>query len=361
MAPTHILILGTGAFAARILFDLAATASEPTHIVLAGRNAQRLQWLSLAANARSHIFGRNVLTTRASIDLTTPDATQTLLARYQPRVVMQAASPQASSVIAQTGNAWTDMVARAGLSLTTVFQTYFSSRVARAIAEISPASLLINGCYPDVSNSLIRAQGLPITSGVGNVAILSAVFAASAAGAAHANLKVAAHYQTLTPWRQPAPQRHGPPPRVWFDDKEVEDVFGTFTDTLLTREPVIDVSGATGVPMMLAMAHQRPWQGHAPGPAGLPGGYPVRWADGSLTISPPAGVTAETLITWNAAFEKRDGLYVDETGAVHYTGIVRDVLARASPALADGFHIRDIEQAHTEMIDLRARLCARAS
>ena len=53
-----ILIFGTGNFAGRIALDLAATASEPVTVAIAGRNRERLDWLRTAGNARAALFGR---------------------------------------------------------------------------------------------------------------------------------------------------------------------------------------------------------------------------------------------------------------------------------------------------------------
>lgn len=355
MSETDILIFGTGAFGARILFDLATVATEPTNIVIAGRNVERLAWLTTAAKARSKIFGAPVRVTPKQVDLQSAENTATVLGECAPRLIVQAASPQASNVIAAGGNAWTQLIAQTGYSLTAVFQAYLSARVAAMVKDIVPNSLFVNCCYPDVSNSILKAANLPITSGVGNVAILAAVFAASKAGETDEPMKVLAHYQTLTPWRLPADERKGPAPRVWIGQQEVDDVFALFRDTKLTREPVIDVSGATNVPMMLAMAHGRTWRGHAPGPNGLPGGYPLKFEDGKLSIDPPPEMSIEQTIEWNAAFERHDGAYV-ETGRVRYAGKVYEGLAKFSPELAKGFGVEDLEMAHKEMADLRGRL-----
>ena len=51
MAGCDILISGTGGFAARIAFDIAATARESVEVIIAGRNRERLNWLRTAANA----------------------------------------------------------------------------------------------------------------------------------------------------------------------------------------------------------------------------------------------------------------------------------------------------------------------
>ena len=38
MTHCDVLICGTGSFAARIAFDLAATTNSPMHVTIAGRN-----------------------------------------------------------------------------------------------------------------------------------------------------------------------------------------------------------------------------------------------------------------------------------------------------------------------------------
>ena len=55
-----ILIFGTGSFAQRIACDLAATATQPTRVAIAGRNALRLAWIRTAARARADMFARPV-------------------------------------------------------------------------------------------------------------------------------------------------------------------------------------------------------------------------------------------------------------------------------------------------------------
>ena len=55
---TDIIVFGTGSFAGRIVFDIAATAKHPVTVTVAGRNQERLDWLKTAGNARAIIFER---------------------------------------------------------------------------------------------------------------------------------------------------------------------------------------------------------------------------------------------------------------------------------------------------------------
>jgi len=356
MAGCDILISGTGGFAARIAFDIAATAGDPVEVVIAGRNRERLNWLRTAANARAALFGKNARFRTHAIDLLEPDASDALLAATDPQIVVQAASIQTSQVIAQSGNAWTRLVAEGGLSATAVFQALISSRVAAAITRSGKPVTLVNCSFPDVVNGIITALGHDVACGMGNVAILSNVFAGSAATPPGAEVKVLAHYQNLAAWRRPPEERGGQAPRVWLDGSEVEDVYGHFADIQLTPEPVIEISGASGVPMLLAMAAGRSWRGHVPGPNGLPGGYPVRLAGRALELELPIGLSQADAIAWNAAFEEGNGLVVLPGGWISFTGILGARLGQHVPSLRKGFAVGELEAVCDELLQLRAAL-----
>ena len=98
-----------------------------------------------------------------------------------------------------------------------------------------------------------------------------------------------------------------------------------------------------------------------PGPNGLPGGYPVKFAAGRLDLDLPANLTREEAIAWNLSYEEERGVVVSPKGDVVYTGVLRERLAAFSPTIANGFHVRDIGEACRAMGDLRSRLQDRSS
>jgi len=356
VSPT-LLLFGTGAFAGRIACDIGATAEAPVTVVIAGRNRDRLDWLVTAGRARAAVFGTPAHFTAAPLDLQEAGAAERVLAAHRPAVVVQAASVQASAVIAGRGDGWSRLVAEGGLSATAVFQALLSARVARAVQAASPGALFVNCCFPDVVNGILAALGLPVACGVGNIGILSGAFAGALEPGAAGRLHLLAHYQTIGAWRRPSQDRAGSPvPRVWLDGVELADVRERFAAVRLTPEPAIEISGAAGVPLLVAMATSGAARTHVPGPFGLPGGYPVRWRDGALGLDLPPGLTREAAIAWNAGFEAANGLVVGADGVARYTGLLRDRLRAISPALAEGFAVRDLEAVHAEMAALRRRL-----
>lgn len=358
---TDILITGTGMFAGRIALDIAATAKEPVSVVIAGRNRERLDWLITAGNARAAMFDTPARFSSCQIDLVEEGACERLIDKYAPSMVVQAASIQTSTVISDKGSRWTDIVAEGGLSATAVFQALISTRMAAAISRLTPGTPLINCSFPDVVNGMITEMGYDVLCGTGNVAILSNVFQ-GALGRPEGDLKVLAHYQCLAPWRKPRDQRTGADaPRVFIDDLEVDDVFATFADCKLTPEPAIEISGASGVTLMLAIATGKPWRGHVPAPNGLPGGYPVKLQGKSLSLDLPKGISEQDAIAWNDSFEKKKGMTVSN-GWAKYHGRLEVVLAQAEMPYANGFALSDLEEvcramtAHKELLQSQSSL-----
>ncbi|WP_421566423.1 hypothetical protein [Ochrobactrum sp. EDr1-4] len=356
-----VLITGTGMFAGRIALDIAATAKTPVNVVIAGRNKMRLDWLKTAGNARAAMFSTPARFSTIEVDMVAEGASDRLLEECDPRIVVQAASIQTSSVISDKGNRWTQLVAEGGLSATAVFQALISSRMAAAISRRKNRPVLINCSFPDVVNGIIKAMGYDVLCGTGNVAILSNVFEGAYKPAPSDPLRVVAHYQCLAAWRKPPEERAGAQaPLVYVGDKKLENVLDTFKNCQLTPEPAIEISGGSGVTLILALAAETTWRGHAPGPDGLPGGYPVRLDNNKLVLDLPAAITKEDAIAWNSEFEQKNGLVIEGETA-RYCGKLKSLLENENFQFAEGFIASDLEHVCKDMILLRDRLMAQTA
>lgn len=94
----------------------------------------------------------------------------------------------------------------------------------------------------------------------------------------------------------------------------------------------------------------------AAGPLGLPGGYPVAVRGRSLDLDLPAGLSRTDAIAYNRRFAKHDPVRLGDDGHVVYADQARHALAEASPEVAKGFHVSDLDAAAAEMLALRDRL-----
>ena len=279
------------------------------------------------------------------VDLSVADAAADVIAATQPTVVVQAASFQTGNVISQQGNAWSRLVAEGGLSATAVLQAPLSNAVAHAMKAARPQAHFINCCFADVVNPLIAALDLPIACGVGNVAILSNAFAGTLPG--RVSLKVLAHSARTSAPGGSRPRRAPGAARGCGSTTRRSRTFTRSSHASNSRASRRSKSpGASGVPLMQAMAAKRDWAGHVPGPHGLPGGYPVRLRGGKLELDLPSGLTRDDAIAWNLSYEQESGLVVSTDGQATYTGRLRELLALQSPALAAGFHVRDLHEVY---------------
>lgn len=357
MAEVDAVVFGTGEFSARILFDMAATATTKVNVLIVGRDEARLAWLRTAANGRATIFGTAARFSTEVLPSFSDDGLGDLLHRTQPALILQTASLQTASVLRSAQSRWSRLIAEGGLSVTAPIQAAISIRVGRAAARSGCKSHFVNACFPDVTNQILTGLGIPVLCGVGNVGSLSAAMAGDANARETGRIKVLAHYQHLAIWRKTPGERSGPAPRVWIDDVEVADVFNRFRTVMLSPQIAFELTGATNAPMLVSLATGGAWEGHAPGVHGRAGGYPVRFeSGGTMTLALPAGLSEAEAVAWNEQFEQQSGLVFDTSGRAQFTGRLRELLAEERFAFSDGFDVADALHVAEATIRLRDRL-----
>ncbi len=315
--PADLLVTGSGSLAEAVLFDLMSmpALAAPMTIVLAARNADRLAWLAQAANARACALGTHHRVACRAIDWEAPDELARLLDDCAPKVVLHAASLQSMWEIASGSDAWAAGIRASGYGATLPLQLALALRVARAIGERAPASRLVNACYPDASNEVLARLGHDVTCGIGNVATLAATYAAQLGVDAPRRLRMLAHHRQVAAAIAGQGRLH--PPRVWIDGAAASAA-DVPTDVRLPAGPSLNlVTGATGARLIAALLGRiEQYAGHAPGPSGLCGGYPVTVSGGRLELDLPPGLTLEDAVASNREWAREEGVSIDAHGNV---------------------------------------------
>lgn len=356
MTTADIFIIGTGYYAEVMIGDLASTATGRLRVAIGGRNEERLQWLAEAGRARAAIFGRPVTFEIVKVDFTSSSGIAENLDAIRPRVVVHSASLQSPWKVDRADSQWSRLVAEGGFGLTLALHSVLPRRTAAAIRQVDSGISFVNTCYPDGVNQVLHAAGLPITTGVGNVGIFSAVIAGMLEPEQRASVRVLAHHQHLVQWRKIGNERSGAPVRAWIGDDEMADVDERTRHIVLPYRDLNVISGASAVPVLLALAGLGDVRAHVPGPGGLPGGYPVRVVEGQVSLDLPKSVSRDEAILWNRGFENADGVSISETGRVSYSEPARKALATYSRTLAEGFDVAEVEDAATALGQLRDKL-----
>lgn len=351
-----LLIIGTGYFSEIMLLDIAATAKAPLRIVVGGRNVSRMQWLVDAGRSRSTIYATDVQYSYVEIDFASAEAIAPVIARLQPRVVVQSASVQSPWKVDIAASDWSHLVAAAGFGITISFHALLAWRTSAALRLENSNAYFVNTCYPDGVNQVLKAADMPLTTGVGNAGIFSAMIGGRLPVKQRGDLRVLAHHQHLVQWRKPGVERSGSPVRAWVGELEIQNVDDLTRDVQLPYRDLNAVSGASATPVLLGLLGLWKGRAHVPGPDGLPGGYPVQVDENGVTLDLPVGISLQDAIAWNRQFEAADGVSITESGHIVYSDKARKILGKVAPDLAEGFHVNDIEQAAAALGSLRSSM-----
>ena len=297
MIDVDVLIFGSGSLTRALLMALAGYASPGMSIMLAGRNQSVVASMAMLARARVLV-----------------------LASHQSPWTM---SPR-----------WRELVQVIGYGFTLPLQATIADAVLREARDRHPGAHLLNGCYPDMANGVLVQRGVPVIGGLGNVAIIAALLRSR-----HPDreVRVLAHHSHIVAlirgrWEGLRP------PVVWLDNERVqgEDPATLTGGAALPADDALNaVTGAAAVPMLHALAGRgEPWDGHAPGVHGHPGGYPVRADVHGMRVALPQDMALNEANALNDAFGQFDGVVLDD-------GAYRCLKASEEIARATGIHVPD--------------------
>lgn len=351
MTGQHIAVVGSGSLARSICQSLASLApsregrnAAPIRVTVLARNAPAANDIARACHVRAAVSGAHV---HFSAELLADEVDA--MTRLQPDVLVCCASAQSPYEKNVQPSAWTRLVEQAGFGLTLPFQANVVVRLARALTQVSPRTLLVNGCFPDAVNPLLAALGLPVHCGIGNVATLAACL--QAALDLPDQLAVLGHHVHLA-----APNHPMDEVLVWRDGDQVPGVTALLAaDRALPRTELNAIAGHAAARLLVDLLSGADICTNLPGPLGLPGGYPVRLAGGAITLNLPTGLSRADAIDWNIRAGHRDGVEVRD-GRVGYPPQAAAALASHLPDLAEGWAAAALDEVSEQLTALRRRL-----
>ncbi len=310
-----------------------------------------------------------------ALDMRSEDQVAEALVMAQADVIVQAATLQSWWVITQLPReVWRalEFGARFGpwlpLHLTLVL------KLMRARAQAGLATPVVNISFPDAVNPVLGQLGIAPTCGAGNSDLLWAGIRGVAArrlGAPIQDVEVfllAHHFHVVYFWMgleevetlADYPFRL----RVLLNGREVTDELGarqllTEAGRLLPKGRAIGARTAeSAVKNVLRLLRDDATPTHAPGPAGLVGGYDVRLSrEGAEVIWPPGMSLAEARAI-NERAQRGDGIArIAPGGAVEFTPeahrTMKELLGYDCPVLRP-------DEAEARAEELKERLAARA-
>ncbi len=332
----RVLLIGTGDLGQRLAAGLAGLP-EVGELVLAGRDARRGDPLAALLETCGICRVRF-----CALDAHRTGDLEKLLRRERPRLVVQCASDLSPWWAREQPAPLAAALARAGFALQLPVQLPLVASVMRAVRTVGLPAPVVNASFPDLTHPILAARGLAPTIGIGNAGMIEARVRAvlrhrpEIAGAEP--IRVAAHHaHLLAVMRAQPPAPPASRPRVHLGEE------GRRADELAYAGPPLPVerqsnalAAAAGLPVLRALLGGPPRRTSAPGPAGLPGGWPVRIAGGTVEIDLPPDARRDELTAFQWESARQDGVErMEADGTVVFTGAAAAALAPFAPELAE--------------------------
>lgn len=343
----RVLLIGLGDLGLRLARRLA-DAPEVADLVLAGRRepeGSAAAGLVAACGTARARFVR--------LDASRAGAVERVLRRERPDLVVQCASVLSPWYLQGREDAPARALMAAGFGLQLPAHLALVAPVAEAVASVGLPAPLVNCSYPDLAHPVLDARGIAPTVGIGNAGMIRARVVANLRAQGRLDrpgtrpVRVLAHHAHVTPVvvAHP-PAAPDDAPRVYLGEEGVrEDALAFAGPPLASERSLNALPAASGLPLIRALLDPTSTlRTSAPGPHGLPGGYPVRVAAGSIELDLPPGLTEGEAVRYQWRSARGDGVErVESDGTVRFTEESLEAVAPYDADLAAPFAPRDLK------------------
>lgn len=362
---TRVVIVGTGALARAAALSLAqhpatghagSGTRRDLEVVIVGRSRPAAEHLALVANAVASGCGspprfqtRQLRCSPLGHESNLTDVVDEL----RPAVCLCAASLSSSWEKDTTPSRWTQLSGGDGFGLNLAMHTAIVAELARAVAGVSPETWLINACYPDAVNRVLRLRELPVLAGIGNISTTALALQQALGHPDQNRLRVLAHHRHLYP---NVPDQDEA--LLWVNHHPIPAgplLAGQRAVPRAERYPMIGTAFARLTTALLdELDPNTVW--HLPGPDGLVAGHPVTLTGQRCIPLRPPGMTPEAIEHWAQRQARADGVSISTSGTVSFHGRTQHVLEEYLPDLAGGIDCDSLDDHLPRFVGLRSQL-----
>ncbi len=360
-----ILMVGSGSVSETTCRALALSSSKPLKVAVLGRSKPRVEMITALANAMSGGISNKVEFIADTVNWESESDIGDKIAKYSPRLIFHTATLQTPwdflGDVKQTR--WKQFVWEAGNAVVLPLQVQLVKRVAEIAKTMNPTPIMVNACFPDHTNPILKYLDLPITSGIGNVAMFAGCLRSRYPQPEH-KVQIIGH---LYHYFKILGKTHNPDldgPRVWIDNQEIKDVETTLSSAFhdlrfINSHGIIinELVGTNCAELLSALLGDTTVMTHAPGVNGLPGGYPIKVKNGQIEVDLPSSCNLEDAIALNkqGAYDMGTAV-INDKGFSAYSSTATGLLKEYLPELAQGFQIDDLDDICKQLLKLRAEL-----
>lgn len=337
-----IMIIGAGDLGLRVCTELAHSDRQ-WEIRLVGRAREEMQrrvnLIRFSALQRGHHSHVDYAVT----DLDDIDRTAEVIADFVPDVVFLAASLQSWWVISTLPAELFQRLYAANFGPWLPMHLVPVHKAMQAVRAAGSQAIVVNAAYPDAVHPVLAGVGLAPHIGIGNVANNVPALRCSAAAIlattpAEVDVRMVTHHYTShrlsrTTDIDPAQLRIAilAEGRDAMPDVGLVPLLKPLTTEYRRTGGLAGqaMTAASAMSVLVPLLEQREAVVHAPGPLGLPGGYPVVVGPGPVRLALPPGMTEEEALAVNQSGQIGDGIReIGDDGSVLFEESNMDVMRR---------------------------------
>jgi hypothetical protein len=337
-----VLLIGLGDLGRR-LAERVAACPDVDELVLSGRRAEENQGFAHLLDSCGSAAVRFV-----ELDASHPEVVAQVITRVRPDLVLHCACLLSPWHLIRRQDAVAATLSRAGFAVQLPAQLPLLMNVMAGVLAAGFAGPVVNCSYPDVTHPVLACQGRAPTLGVGNVGMIEARIRAAARRerpwpeAGVRLVRVLAHHAHVGPaMRLDASATGRCPPRVYMGEEgdRADDL--AFTGPAIPAHPNLNLlTAAVALPVLRALLPDgAAIRTSAPGPLGLPGGYPVTVTAGRVELDLPPGTDLAEAIAFQGEAARFDGVdRIAEDGTVSFTTPVQQAVRHLDSLLGEPMH-----------------------
>jgi hypothetical protein len=365
---TDVLVIGTGAVGEWAVEFLARTSDIHT-LATADTNGKRGEAIALRAAVGALHGGYAPQLTFHQLDLSNVDATASLIRQLRPWVILHtAALLSVPTMAARLGPELFQRLREAGFGSFLPLHLFLTLRLMEAVRQVDDPPDVIDTPFPDFANPALATVGLAPLAGCGNADLISALAQLMVARARNVAPRdvhiyyIASHAVNESFLRTASPGKAPYCLRVYVSGIDItEDINaeGLLADVSrrLQGIPTESHPASSGVKMVLSLLRGDRAHIHAPGPNGLPGGYPVRLSPGKAEVLLPPGLSLEEAVRMNWAGLQVGGIErIDPNGTVYITEPAAAFLRELLGYDARCFRVEEAPERAGELLERFQRL-----
>lgn len=326
-----LIIFGGGDLAQRVLALLPLTPAIQK-VVLVTRDATRGEPFARLFNGYLPATVRHV-----ELDLNQISGISEVLRKERPDIIFHAASMLSPWLLSDTSSPLSKALRSAGFGLMLSAQLPLIRHVMRAVMDTGLDCPVVNASYPDVTHPVLAAEGLQPTLGIGNAGMLYDTLCGELRSKGVGDTpRLLAHHAQVTPFSCHSDYAPGEEPWLFLEDRPVS--LANFVRGPLPNGRALNILTAAHAVKIIGslLGKGSPLHTSAPGPLGLPGGWPVRVSAEGVVLDLPKGVDIKEGLAYQTRAAVGDGLAaIDTDGTVHYTSAAQACLASYAPQLAE--------------------------